>query len=146
MPDEPHEPPAASPFLALLGLRYATVEGNRVSATVEAGPAHHTPWGIVRGGLYAAVIETVASLGASKAVEARDQFAVGVNNQTDFLRPHREGLLTVDAAPIQQGRNLQLWQVELRNTENKLVARGQVRLSNQSLPASSDRRARTYPE
>lgn len=134
MPDQPHVPSATSSFLASLGLRYEKVESDHVSATFEAGPAHHTPWGIVHGGMYAAVIETVASLGASKAVAPHAQFAVGVNNQTDFLRPHRDGPLTVEAVPIQQGRNLQLWQVELRNVENKLVARGQVRLSNQPLP------------
>jgi uncharacterized protein (TIGR00369 family) len=62
--------------------------------------------------------------------------AVGVSNLTDFLRPHRAGRLSVIATPIHQGRTQQLWQVEIRRPEDeKLVARGQVRLQN--VPAGS---------
>ncbi|QXC59445.1 PaaI family thioesterase [Aquihabitans sp. G128] len=122
------------PFLAAVGLVLDSATPTELVGHVDAGPAHHTPWGIVHGGLYATVIESAASLGASLAVEPDGKFAVGVNNQTDFLRPHREGRLTVVARPIQQGRTLQLWLVELTNAAGKLVARGQVRLANQPLP------------
>jgi uncharacterized protein (TIGR00369 family) len=88
---------------------------------------------VVHGGLYATVIESVATIGAVAAVQHLGQTAVGVNNQTDFLRPHRAGRLDVRGTPIQQGKTLQLWLVELTNAEGKLVARGQVRLFNQSL-------------
>ena len=128
------DPSAGSAFIRTIGLEFDEATGDRVVGHLEAGPDHHTPWGIVHGGVYASVIETVASVGASLAVGDRGQFAVGVNNQTDFMRPHRAGRLDVVGTPIQQGRNLQLWLVELRNAEGKLVARGQVRLSNQALP------------
>jgi 1,4-dihydroxy-2-naphthoyl-CoA hydrolase len=56
---------------------------------------------------------------------------LNVSNSTDFLRPHRAGRLNVSAVAIQQGRTQQLWQVEIRRPEDeKLVARGQVRLQN----------------
>jgi 1,4-dihydroxy-2-naphthoyl-CoA hydrolase len=125
--------PTQSAFLDAVGLQTTVLEPSRVEGYVDAGPQHHTPWGIVHGGLYTTIIETAASLGASTAVADRGQFAVGVNNQTDFLRPHVAGRLTVSAAPIQQGRTLQLWLVELTNSDGKTVARGQVRLANQPL-------------
>lgn len=56
--------------------------------------------------------------------------AVGVANSTDFLRPHVRGRLGVEAVTIQQGRTRQLWQVDLRRYDGKLVARGQVRRQN----------------
>jgi uncharacterized protein (TIGR00369 family) len=64
------------------------------------------------------------------------QFAVGVNNNTDFLRAMTEGRVDVVAEPIQQGRTQQLWQVLLTRDDGKLVARGQVRLQNVSLPGA----------
>jgi acyl-coenzyme A thioesterase PaaI-like protein len=65
------------------------------------------------------------------------QFAVGVNNNTDFIRAMTEGRLDVLAEPIQQGRTQQLWQVLLtRADDGKLVARGQVRLQNVMLPSA----------
>jgi 1,4-dihydroxy-2-naphthoyl-CoA hydrolase len=121
-------------FVQGMGLGLDEISGTRVAGHLEAGPDHHTPWGVVHGGLYASVIETVASVGASVAVEERDQFAVGVSNQTDFLRPHVEGRLDVVAEPIQQGRTLQLWGVEITRGDGKVVARGQLRLQNVPKP------------
>lgn len=121
-------------FVQGMGLELDEISGTRVVGHVDAGANHHTPWGVVHGGLYASVIETVASVGASVAVEERGQFAVGVNNQTDFLRPHVEGRLFVVAEPIQQGRTLQLWGVEITREDGKVIARGQLRLQNVPLP------------
>jgi uncharacterized protein (TIGR00369 family) len=87
--------------------------------------------------VYCAVVESAASIGASAAVADRGQFAVGVSNSTDFLRPVTTGRLDVLAEPVQQGRTLQLWQVLLTRAEDgKLVARGQVRLQNVPLPGT----------
>ena len=54
-----------------------------------------------------------------------------------LLRSRQSGRLTVSAVPIQQGRTLQLWIVDLTNTDGKTVARGQVRLANQPLARPS---------
>jgi 1,4-dihydroxy-2-naphthoyl-CoA hydrolase len=120
-----------SALMALLDIQLDERTGARVSGSVAADERHHQPWGIVHGGLYTAVIETFASLGAYEAVKDRGLLAVGVANATDFLRPHRCGRLHVLAVPIHQGRTQQLWQVEMRRPEDEqLVARGQVRLQN----------------
>ena len=128
---------AASAFVAATGLELAEVTGTRVSGSIEVGPQHHTPWGVVHGGVYCAVVESAASVGASTAVADRGQFSVGVSNQTDFLRPMTAGRLDVVAEPVQQGKTLQLWLVTLSRAEDgKLVARGQVRLQNVPLPGA----------
>jgi acyl-coenzyme A thioesterase PaaI-like protein len=69
-------------------------------------------------------------------VEDRGQFAVGVSNNTDFLRPMKEGRVDVVAEPIIQGQIQQLWQVIItRSSDGKEVARGQVRLQNIPMPS-----------
>src|SRR5262249_6708663 len=128
------DPAHAGEFLRAVGLHYDTVSPREVRAHLEVSEQHHTPWGITHGGLYATVIESVASVGASHAVQADGKFAVGLSNQTDFLRPHVSGRLDVLATPIQQGRNLQLWVIEIMDEDGRLIARGQVRLFNQELP------------
>jgi uncharacterized protein (TIGR00369 family) len=128
----------ASAFMAAMKFELTEAAGTRVAGHVDLGPDQHTPWGVVHGGLYTSVVESAASIGASMAVADRGQFAVGVNNNTDFVRPMTAGRLDVVAEPIQQGRTLQLWQVVLtRSDDGKLVARGQVRLQNVSLPAAT---------
>ena len=126
-----------SAFLDALGMDFQTVEPNRVVAWMELGPDHHTPWGVVHGGAYTTAIESVASVGASLAVLDRGQFAVGVNNNTDFLRPLVRGRVQVVAEPVHQGTSQQLWLVSISRADDaKLIARGQVRLQNVELPAA----------
>jgi 1,4-dihydroxy-2-naphthoyl-CoA hydrolase len=126
---------AASPFVAAMAFDVAEATGTRVTGSVELGPDQHTPWGVVHGGVYCSVVESAASIGASLAVQEHGQFAVGVNNNTDFIRSVTAGRVDVVAEPVQQGRTQQLWQVLLtRADDGKLVARGQVRLQNVPLP------------
>jgi uncharacterized protein (TIGR00369 family) len=120
-----------SDFMRLLEIEFEERGPTRVTGSIAADERHHQPWGLVHGGLYTTAIETFATTGAYEAVKEQGQMAVGVTNVTDFLRPHRSGRLSVVATPIQQGRTQQLWQVEIRRPEDdKLVARGQVRLQN----------------
>ena len=118
-------------LMGLLEIEFEEVGPTRVTGSIAADERHHQPWGVVHGGLYTTAIESFATTGAVEAVKDQDMHAVGVSNMTDFLRPHRSGRLAVVATPIQQGRTQQLWLVEIRRPEDqKLVARGQVRLQN----------------
>ena len=122
---------SASDLLRLLEIEFDERSPTRVAGSVAADERHHQPWGLVHGGLYTTAIETFATTGAYEAVKDRGMQAVGVSNQTDFVRPHKSGRLSVEATPIHQGRTQQLWQVEIRRPEDgKLIARGQVRLQN----------------
>jgi 1,4-dihydroxy-2-naphthoyl-CoA hydrolase len=114
-----------------IGIVWDTVAADRITAHVDCGPQHHQPYGIVHGGVWCSVVETVASMSAALRVAGQGLLCVGVSNTTDFLRSHREGRVDVVATPVHVGRVQQLWQVELtRGTDGKTVARGQVRLQN----------------
>ena len=77
---------APSRFSIASGFEPDEVSGTRVTGSVDLGADHHTPWGVVHGGVYCAVVEAAASVGASAAVAAEGRFAVGVNNNTDVIR------------------------------------------------------------
>jgi 1,4-dihydroxy-2-naphthoyl-CoA hydrolase len=128
---------SAGPFVRATGFDATETTGTRVTGHADLGPDQHTPWGVVHGGVYCAIVESAASIGASTAVADRGQFAVGVNNNTDFLRSMTEGRVDVVAEPVQQGRTQQLWQVLLTRAEDgELIARGQVRLQNVRVPGA----------
>jgi 1,4-dihydroxy-2-naphthoyl-CoA hydrolase len=129
---------AASAFVVAAGLVIDTVSGSRVTGHLELGPQHHTPWGVVHGGVYTTAVESAASIGASAAVRDRGQFAVGVHNATDFLRSAQSGRATVVAEPLHQGRVQQLWLVRISAADERELARGQVRLQNVPLPAGRE--------
>jgi uncharacterized protein (TIGR00369 family) len=127
----------ASAFVAAAGLMITKVRPDRLEGYIELGEAHHQPWGIVHGGVYATAVESAASLGASAFAAANGQYAVGVNNNTSFLRPLTAGRVDVTAWPIQQGRTQQLWQVEIVDQAGRLIATGQLRVANVALPTSA---------
>jgi 1,4-dihydroxy-2-naphthoyl-CoA hydrolase len=126
----------SSEFVRVAGLGFEEIGGSKVRGWIELGEHHHTPWGVVHGGVYATAVESAASVGASAAVEERGEFAVGVSNSTEFLRPMKEGRVDVVAEPVMQGRSQQLWQVIItRSEDGKEIARGQLRLQNVPLPS-----------
>jgi 1,4-dihydroxy-2-naphthoyl-CoA hydrolase len=115
----------------LLGLELEEVSPERVVAHLICDERHHQPFGIVHGGVWCAVVESLASIGASMHAAPQGKHVVGVNNSTDFLRAHRTGRVNAEAHPVHVGRSQQLWHVVLtRAGDGKPVARGQVRLQN----------------
>jgi uncharacterized protein (TIGR00369 family) len=120
----------AAPFLKGAGFETTKTAADEVVGHIDAGPDHHTPWGVVHGGVYASAVESACSIGASVAVQDQGMFAVGLSNHTDFVRAHTEGRLDVRAWPIHQGRTGQLWQCDVTRQDDKLVAQGRLRLQN----------------
>jgi 1,4-dihydroxy-2-naphthoyl-CoA hydrolase len=116
-------------FTGLIGLELVEAGPDRVVLRWEVRPQLHQPYGIQHGGVYCTAVETAASFGAAYWFGERGQ-VVGVSNSTDFLRAVREGTVTAVATPLHRGRLQQLWQVEIRDDADRLVARGQVRLQN----------------
>lgn len=123
-------PTRQSNFLASSGLELDEVTATNVVGHIDVGPDHHTPWGIVHGGVYTTAVESTASLGASAAVEDQGLVAVGLTNTTHFVRSLTSGRVTVTAVPLNQGRTQQLWQVDIKDQADRLIAHGEVRLQN----------------
>ncbi|MCU1401178.1 MAG: 3-oxoacyl-[acyl-carrier-protein] reductase FabG [Acidimicrobiales bacterium] len=121
---------ASGAFVEAAGLIVDEVTPTSFAGHIEVGPDHHTPWGIVHGGVYATAIESAASIAGSDAVRDRGMVAVGLTNTTHFLRSITAGRASVVAEALNQGRTQQLWQVNVRDDAGRLLAHGEVRLQN----------------
>src|SRR6476659_5953841 len=120
-------------FDSALGLKYIDVTPDGGRAVLEIHDRLLQPWGIVHGGVYCSIIESLASV--SGAVWFAEKgggggTVVGVNNNTDFLRAISSGTVTAVSTPIHRGRRQQLWLITITDDNERLVARGQVRLQN----------------
>lgn len=119
-------------FDSELGLTFleVTPDGGRAQLTVNDQLLQ--PWGIVHGGVYCSIVESLASVSAHVWLTANGGggTVVGVNNNTDFLRAISSGTVTAVSTPIHRGRRQQLWLITITDENDKLVARGQVRLQN----------------
>lgn len=108
---------------ATLGIRYTHVATGEVRAVLMAGPQHQQPWGVVNGGVYCALAESVASLAG---VVAAGGPVVGVNNDTNFIRSVRTGAIEAVATPLQLGRTTQVWEVTM-SQDGELKAKTTLR-------------------
>lgn len=109
---------------ALLGVVYTHVSNGEVRAQFEAGRDHLQPFGLVHGGVYCAVGESLGSLAG--AIASGGAQVVGVNNSTDFLRPGRPGLIAASASAVHLGSSTQLWEIEFTQA-GALLARTSLR-------------------
>ena len=107
-----------------LGHEMIEIKKNYVKSKLNVKDHHKQPMGLVHGGIYSTLAETICSYGAT--YEAGGLF-VGVNNNTDFLKSAQEGELICEAKPISKGKSYQLWECKIYNHEN-LCAVSKVRL------------------
>lgn len=113
---------------AAMGLRFVRATVDEVVAELEIGAQHRQPYGVVHGGVYAGMIETVTSVGAALNALARGQSTVGLENSTSFLHAVREGTLRATATPLARGRRTHVWEATITDGSGRAVASGRVRL------------------
>lgn len=115
-------------FEVSIGLTFTRASGDEVACEVPVGPQLLQPYGLVHGGVYASIVETLASVGAALYAMPRGQSCVGLENTTSFLRAVRSGTLIGVSKPLQRGRTTQVWEVEVRGDDGTLAATGRVRM------------------
>lgn len=120
--------PVNDGFNTALGLELVSTTVDEVVAQLVIGPQHHQPWGIVHGGVYCAVVETVCSVGGQVSLGSGGGFVVGVDNHTSFFKATRSGTLRATARPLARSKRTQLWEANVHNEKGELVASGRVRL------------------
>ena len=80
-------------FDGLYGLELTELTDELVRGRVAVRDELKQPAGLVHGGVYAAIAETLASSGPRSAVVGDGKMAMGLSNQTSFLRPITEGTI-----------------------------------------------------
>lgn len=109
-------------FAELIGTEMLEESEGYARARVEVRDELLQPYGLVHGGVYAALAETLASRGTHNALAAKGKITVGQMNHTTFLRPISSGHVNAEARARHRGRTTWVWQVELTDDEGHLCA------------------------
>lgn len=118
----PTPPPEVTGFDRLYGLQILDASPEEVRAKVEVTDDHKQPFGLVHGGVYATIAESLASIGTYLGVHEEGKAAMGLSNQTSFLRPVFGGTIHAVARRRHKGRTTWLWEVDVTDDDGKLVA------------------------
>lgn len=123
-------------FDKLYGLEYTEAGDGFMAGRVEVRDDLKQPAGLVHGGVYAAIAESLASLGTWAAVADAGNAAMGLSNQTSFLRPITEGMIHARAVAKHRGRSTWVWEVEVSDDSGRLCVLSRVTIAVRPMPAS----------
>ncbi len=115
-------------FNETIGLEFVSIRYDEIVAEIPVTAKLQQPYGIVHGGVYCTIVETLASTGAALNAMPLGYHAVGLENNTSFLHAVREGRLRAVATPVTRGRRSQVWSVSITNEQGRAVATGRVRM------------------
>jgi 1,4-dihydroxy-2-naphthoyl-CoA hydrolase len=106
----------------VLGFELLDLSPDRVRARFPIEKRVTQPLGMVHGGAYAALAESMISVATHTAVEGDGMFAVGQSNSTSFLRPITAGIVHAEGIPLHRGRTTWIWDVRFTDDDNRLCA------------------------
>jgi 1,4-dihydroxy-2-naphthoyl-CoA hydrolase len=136
MPDEsPPAPAVAQTLNDTLGFQIGEFDEQRITGFFEVTDAVRQPMGIVHGGAYAAMAETLASVATWMFVHTDGNIAVGQNNDTSFLRPVSEGTVHAEGVRRHRGRTSWIWDVEFKDDQERVCALSRVTIAVRPAPA-----------
>ncbi|MFL5822243.1 MAG: PaaI family thioesterase [Solirubrobacteraceae bacterium] len=107
-------------FDRLYGLELTEVTDDRVRGRVVARDELKQAYGLVHGGVYAAIAESLASIGTGVAVAREGKVAMGLSNNTSFLRPITAGTIEAVATRKHRGRTTWVWEVEMSDDQGRV--------------------------
>ncbi len=107
-------------FDRLIGLELLEVSEELVRAQVPVREELKQPAGLVHGGVFASIAESLASLATALAVLPAGNAAMGLSNQTSFLRPITAGTIHAVAHRRHRGRSTWVWEVEMSDDRERL--------------------------
>jgi 1,4-dihydroxy-2-naphthoyl-CoA hydrolase len=117
----PEQPPT-SPFDQLIGTEWVEIGPEQARARIEVEKRHTQPYGLVHGGVFTTLAESICSRATSEAVREQGKVAVGLANSASFLRPVSDGHLNARARRRHAGRTTWIWDVELSDDQGRLCA------------------------
>ncbi|TPH22185.1 hotdog fold thioesterase [Haemophilus haemolyticus] len=111
-----------------LGIEISAFGEDWIEATMPVDHRTTQPFGLLHGGISVALAETIGSLAGYLAIE-ENKIAVGLDINAHHLRSVKQGIVTAKATPISLNRNIHVWQIDIRDEQDKLCCVSRLTLS-----------------
>ncbi|MGA8217110.1 MAG: PaaI family thioesterase [Solirubrobacterales bacterium] len=109
-------------FSEEIGVEWIDLDPDNARARIKVEERHMQAFGIVHGGVYASLAESLCSAATYVAVRDDGQVALGMANNTTFLRPISSGYVNALARVRQRGRTTWIWDCELTDDDGRVCA------------------------
>jgi 1,4-dihydroxy-2-naphthoyl-CoA hydrolase len=121
----------------LYGLEFLEVSEEHVRARVLVRDELKQPLGLIHGGVYASLAESVASLATAVVVVQEGNMATGMSNATNFLRPITDGHIHAHAKRLHRGRTSWVWDVSMSDDADRICAVTRMTIAVRPLPSAA---------
>lgn len=118
-----------SGFAEEIGIEWVNLDPDDAQARIAVESRHLQPSGIVHGGVFASLAESLTSAATYGAVREQGMVAIGQANDTTFLRPIADGYINASAKPRHRGRTTWVWDVEISDDEGRACALARVTIA-----------------
>jgi uncharacterized protein (TIGR00369 family) len=120
---------ARNTLIEWLGIRFTQIGPDFLCATMPVNEHTHQPMGVLHGGASVALAETVGSTAGNLCVDGAREVCMGQEINANHLRPVHTGQVTATARPLHRGGRSQVWQVEIRDEQERLVCVSRLTLA-----------------
>jgi 1,4-dihydroxy-2-naphthoyl-CoA hydrolase len=121
------------------GLELLDFSDEEVRARVPVRGELKQPLGLLHGGVFASLAESVTSLATAMAVMPEGNMATGLSNCTNFLRPITEGTVHALATRLHRGRTTWVWDVRMSDDAGRTCALTRMTIAVRPLPDAQAR-------
>jgi len=128
-----------------IGIRVTEIGPDFLRATMPVNPKVHQPMGVLHGGASVALAETVGSVAATLCVDREKYVCLGQEINANHLRPISSGIVTATARPFHIGKRSQVWSVEIRDEEERLVCVSRLTMAVVDRPVAGGDKAAAAP-
>jgi 1,4-dihydroxy-2-naphthoyl-CoA hydrolase len=118
----------------LYGLELLACSDTEVRARVAVRDELKQPAGLIHGGVYASMAESMTSLATALAVYETGSTAMGLSNNTSFLRPITAGVVHASATRVHRGRTTWVWDVRFSDEDDHTCAVTRMTIAVRPLP------------
>jgi 1,4-dihydroxy-2-naphthoyl-CoA hydrolase len=123
-------------FDRLYGLELLSVSETEVSGRLAVREEVKQPAGLVHGGVYASIAESLASMATHVAVAGQGEMAMGLSNSTSFLRPVTEGTVHARGTRLHRGRTTWVWDVLFTDDQDRSCAVTRMTIAVRPVPTA----------
>lgn len=109
-----------------LGFQLTELGPEVAHGQVEIDERHLQSAGVVHGGVYAALAESIASHATAAMVRSDGYLALGLSNLTSFFRPVSSGMIRAEATRLHRGRTTWVWDVSFTEPAGALCATSRI--------------------
>lgn len=113
--------PAAKNLVTHLGIELTYIGMDGLKGTMPVDERTHQPFGLLHGGASVVLAETLASFGSFLHLDPDTEMGVGLEINANHLKSVRSGVVYGEAKPIRVGRKTQVWSIEIKDGDGKLV-------------------------